>query len=106
MSRAQILVSIDSKIGDPVFLPSKLVEYVGSRRPVMVFSVPGSPAWKLAEEAGFFMLNLLDQNSLPKLIAEAFEKAEDWSPNKSVVQQFSAKQVGSAWLSVMRGKRN
>jgi len=106
MSQAQILVSIDSKIGEPVFLPSKLMEYVGSRRPVMVFSVPGSPAWKLAEEAGFFTLNLLDQNSLPRLIAEAFEKAKNWSPNESVVQKFSAERVGSAWLSVLRGKRN
>jgi hypothetical protein len=46
--RAGALVSIDALIANPVYTPSKLIDYLVTDRPVLCLTPPGSPAAKLA----------------------------------------------------------
>jgi glycosyltransferase involved in cell wall biosynthesis len=51
MRSADLLVLIDAPASRSVFLPSKLIEYLGARRPVLAVTPPG-PAASLVREAG------------------------------------------------------
>ena len=51
MRESDLLLVIDAPGPSSPFLPSKLVEYLGARRPILVVSPPG-PATRLAERVG------------------------------------------------------
>lgn len=53
--RSHVLISIDAPVaGGGLFMPSKLIEYIGMRRPVLALTSPGSPADALANSANGF----------------------------------------------------
>jgi hypothetical protein len=53
MVDADVLVVVDAPLPGQPFLPSKLVDYLGARRPVVGLTTPGSPTARLLERYGF-----------------------------------------------------
>ena len=52
MAAADALLVIDADIPDSPYLPSKLIDYVGSGRPILAITPRGSPTWTVTREVG------------------------------------------------------
>jgi hypothetical protein len=51
MESADLLLVIDAPFDQSVFLPSKLVDYIGAQRPIFAITPPGTSA-KLVSDLG------------------------------------------------------
>ncbi len=69
--RAGALVSIDAWISDPVFTPTKIVEYLVSDRPVLAVTPPGSPVSKLMARSESTGVTVTDYS--PAAVASGFD---------------------------------
>jgi hypothetical protein len=98
MKSAPLLISLDSANGPSVFLPSKLIEYVASRRPVIVYSPPGSPSWEIGIEFGFYLADIRNREEIMKVTKEALLNYRQWRPNDKAIMKFSSHHIAKKWL--------
>jgi glycosyltransferase involved in cell wall biosynthesis len=54
MTSADLLVVVDAPARESVFLPSKLIDYLGSGRPVLALTPPGPARAVVAEDGGWY----------------------------------------------------
>ncbi|EPR37235.1 hypothetical protein dsx2_1178 [Desulfovibrio sp. X2] len=108
-SRADWLLLVDapSPDGPSVFLPSKLIDYFGSDKPILgVTPIPGTSARVLAE-AGHPVRDLFDHAGLVEIFARI---ADGWIPDRpDVSADFEVGSVGRTFLgfverAVARGR--
>lgn len=78
MQSAHLLLVIDAPGRRSVFLPSKLIDYVGSGRPVLGITPPG-PAARLIRELGGWVAD----PSEPDAVAAALQSALDFAQQRS-----------------------
>ena len=72
MRTADLLLVIDAPHEQNVFLPSKLVDYVGSGTPIMALSRPG-PSAELVSRLGGTVANVNDPHEIAERLAETIE---------------------------------
>lgn len=70
MSKSNLLVSIDPYIKNCPFLPSKLVDYLGAKIPVLAISPSNSYVSSLGKRIGFKVIDNSDIVSLTRFIAK------------------------------------
>lgn len=105
MRSSAALLVIDAPFDESVFLPSKLIDYLGAGRPILAISPPGASA-KLVERMGGFVANPNDVNDIvTKLIlllesVRATPSVNDWGPD-SVRQQYSAPAVAARFDAII-----
>lgn len=97
MESSSVLFTVDSVKGSKVFLPSKLTDYIGARRPVLVFSTPGSPSWEIGAQLGFFLANLKSQGEMFQAVTDCLEGFANWRPRETEVEKFSSTEIGKRW---------
>lgn len=104
MRSADLLLNIDAPGTLSVFLPSKLVEYIGTGRPILGITPPGT-ASDLIEELGGWVADPAD----PDAIANALEKAlayveshrnEPWG-KLQVRERFAAPKVAAHFEKIV-----
>jgi hypothetical protein len=69
--QAGVLISIDALISEPVYTPTKVVDYLVADRPVLCLTPPGSPVSKLAARSQNTALAVTDYS--PEAIAAGME---------------------------------
>lgn len=97
MRSADLLLVMDAPFDQNVFLPSKLIDYIGAARPILAFSPPGTSA-NLVSRLGGWVANPSDKCEVAYSLVEAlesleaFDRGKDWG-NPEVRREYSATAV-------------
>ncbi len=100
------LLTIDAPAAKSVFLPSKLIEYIGAGRPILGLTPPGAAA-SLIRELGGWVADPADDNAMKRTVTEflsylsKLEKPEIWG-EAEVRRQYEAPVVSEAFEMILR----
>jgi hypothetical protein len=104
MRSAHLLVVIDAPTDTSVFLPSKLVDYVGAERPILALSPPGATA-TLANRLGGLVAHPDDVGGAAAALGRALgdlrsRDADRWG-RPAVREEYDARRVAAAFDAIM-----
>jgi glycosyltransferase involved in cell wall biosynthesis len=92
MATAEALFLIDAPAEQSVFLPSKLIEYIGSKRPVFGITPPGT-ADRLIRRWGGMTADPRDPEGVARMLYDFLPSLEAWSVDETVRSEFEDKAV-------------
>ncbi len=104
MQNANLLLIIDAPTDMSPFLPSKLIDYIGSNVPILAFAPPG-PSADVVKELGGWVAPPLEtelgyetlMNALKVITTEGFH----YSPPSRVVERFKSSENGRLFLKMI-----
>jgi hypothetical protein len=106
MRQCDALLLIDARLSrttESVFLPSKLVDYLGSGTPVLaVTPVPGATARTLGETGGV-VCDIEDEDALDRALTRLLETGDLPCPEPAAVQPYDYRGVAGRLLEIMTG---
>lgn len=70
MEEADVLVVIDGNIKDSVFLPSKLIDYIGANRPIFGITPLSSPSARVISKIGGWVVGPDNISGIEKILCE------------------------------------
>jgi hypothetical protein len=73
MQEADVLVVIDANFKKNIFLPSKLIEYIAARRPILGITPPGA-SMRIIKEAGGWAVEPENAGKIKQVLLEIIEK--------------------------------
>jgi glycosyltransferase involved in cell wall biosynthesis len=98
MQSADLLLVIDAPFERSVFLPSKLIDYIGAARPILAITPPG-PAAELVTRLGGFVADPRNPSEIAKKLTRAIKSLREAKPkywgSESVRKEFEAPVVAS-----------
>lgn len=98
MSSADLLLVVDAPFEHSVFLPSKLIDYFGARRPILALSPPGAAA-RLVQELGGLVAHPGDPEASAACLESALECLHQdryaMTVNKDKVSAYAASAVAA-----------
>jgi len=105
MGSAAALLVIDAPFDESVFLPSKLVDYLGARRPIFAISPPGASA-ELVTRLGGLVANPNDVGDIAAKLARLIEYSRatvgtDVEESDEVRSQYSAAAVTARFDAIV-----
>ncbi|HVV60648.1 MAG TPA: hypothetical protein VHD14_02715 [Pseudolabrys sp.] len=105
MRQADLLLVIDAPSQASPFLPSKLVDYIGARRPVLGITPPGAAA-RVINELGGWVADPGDASAVAGKLEQAIDyllrkRQGDWGRN-DVAAQYHAETVGAATARLLQ----
>lgn len=105
MRESDLLLVLDATGDRSMFLPSKLVEYLGARRPIVALT-PERPAAALARRAGGLHADPSDPTASARVIGEAIatvrRDARSHRPPDEVVEEYAERRSRVAFESWSR----
>jgi hypothetical protein len=108
MKEADVLLSIDAATPENTYRPSKLIEYVGARRPIWVITPPNSPAERFAQKIPGCVASLADDR---ESILAGLHKLHDlyaqtvptgWTPPAEIYNSFHAQPIARHLESLLQ----
>lgn len=104
MQNSNLLLVIDAPMNKSPFLPSKLIDYIGSNVPILALTPPG-PSADLVKELGGWVAPPTDaylgyvtlRESLNAITAQGFK----YSPPTQVVERFSSSKNGLEFVKII-----
>ncbi len=110
MRTADVLLTIDAPGKTSLFLPSKLIDYMGAGRPILAITSPIGPTADLAREMGSPPLGHDDtQGIADRILFYIVQKAKgrlEMMVPEEVLNHYRAQNVGSQYLKVLEGIAN
>jgi len=104
MKSADLLVVIDAPFEQSVFLPSKLIEYIGAQRPLFAITPPGTSA-KVVSKLGGLVAHPEHIEDVAGKLAESIQRARiphaEQESHRLLTQDFSAPVVASRFDSII-----
>lgn len=101
MASAEALFLVDAPSEKSVFLPSKLIEYIGAGRPVFGITPPGT-ADRLVRRYGGMTADPANPDAVTAMIVEFLEKLPSLSVDQYVRAEFSMNAVGARFDEIIR----
>lgn len=87
MKMADVLLLIDAEGQKPsIFLPSKLIDYIGADRPILALTMNG-PAWDIAESVGSVCVDVANEQQIVQGIKDAISVCRDYDDNGQLNNQ-------------------
>ena len=90
MSTADVLLSIDGFVDNNVFLPSKIVDYLGAGPLIVAVTPSGSPTSDLLLNSSHLSLDSINISSLFDVLPSALEKYSDDNSQAERFRQYDA----------------
>lgn len=104
MESADLLVVIDAPFEQSVFLPSKLIEYIGAQRPIFAITPPGTSA-KVVSKLGGLVAHPEHIEDVAGKLAESIKRLRlpqaEQEGNRLLRQEFSAPAVASRFDAII-----
>jgi len=105
MQNADLLLIIDAPMETSPFLPSKLIDYIGSNVPVLAFTPPG-PSANVVMELGGWVASPTETELGYKALKDALgvitSRDFRYSPPLRVVERFKSSENGMLFVKVIR----
>lgn len=95
-SQADWLLVVDAPSGDKpsVFLPSKLMDYFGSKKPILGITPSEGASARVLKECGYPVHDIADHQGLKESLVRI---SEGWMPEiSSIPDKYSVKNIGNA----------
>ena len=97
MGNADVLVSIDGGCPQQIFLPSKLIDYLGARRPILCLTSKGSPSAEIVINAGGHVAEISSYHEISQKIEHLVSNHNEIKLNKEFVDRFNTSNVVREW---------
>jgi hypothetical protein len=109
MQGADVLVVIDADVPDSVFLPSKLIDYVGSGRPILGITPADSATTRVIRRAGGWAIRPGDVPGIERTIIEVVENYKNgtldkFKPSDAVREEYSVSANMRRLERLLRGR--
>ena len=102
IASANVCVLVDNAVREGVYLPSKLVDYLSARKPVLALSPAVGTVNDLAREGGILRVDLDDTEGVARAIQQLWDafqqhRLHDYAPPEALSEKFDIKVVGQAF---------
>jgi glycosyltransferase involved in cell wall biosynthesis len=103
MVSADGLILVDTARPTSLYLPSKLIDYLGANRPIVGLTPPG-PAQELLDEIGAFVGHPSSSNGSATALTDFFRaaRAGEASAPQSVGSRYTVGAVGAQWNALLQ----
>ena len=102
------LIAVDTNVADPIYTPTKIVEYLNTNKKVLAITPDGSPVQKLLRECSQTSVVVADYHA--EAVATGFSnlaslapQASDYDSRFALMQPFSASSVASRFADICAG---
>lgn len=111
MKESDILVIIDAQIDGSVFLPSKLIDYIGSGRPILAITPKNGATARVIKKAGGWLVEPNDVDGMAKALRDILDnykngKLEQFSPSTEAAQEYAISCNIGKFIDILNGKVN
>jgi hypothetical protein len=98
MSSADMLVLIDAEYNTNVFLPSKLIDYLGAKKPILAITPRNSPSFKMMKKTGMKSFEENETVKIANYILSIYGHHEKiTSVNSSLLKIYSASHIAKEY---------
>lgn len=105
MAASNCLVVIDADFSDSPFLPSKVVDYAGSRRPIVGITPPGSPTARLLETLGYTSFSHSQAVELSSFLERLILQGPAQEPNEEALRRYEVSSTTETLLELFRSAK-
>jgi hypothetical protein len=105
MSSSDVLLVIDAPAKENLFLTSKLIDYIGARKPILAITPERGPTAELMREMGFDSSELHDVPGIAEKIGEFLAQREKGRFSASIptpiYDRFRIETIGERYISLI-----
>jgi hypothetical protein len=102
MVDADLLLNIDAGEGAPIFLTSKLIDYLGAGRPVLCLTQPGSPSDLVCRRAGASVADIRNVGEIAQALRNFATGEMTQPPDPDYVDSFAVERIARTWADLFR----
>lgn len=100
MHQADILLLIEAPITNSVFLPSKLVEYLGAEKPVLSITPKGT-GYRVTKEVGGFVSDIQNHAEIVQTLKDIFANREKFSASAEKAGRFHPQVIADTMNAIL-----
>ena len=100
MFDTDILVSIDARNKESIYLASKNIFYLPIKKLVLNITQKNSPNYFFGQRAGYLFSNILDFSDIKKKIVKSISIYKNFKANSACVNDYSSEVVARKWYKI------
>lgn len=100
MCEADVLLVIDPPLENSPFLPSKLIDYIGSKTPILAITPPNSPTQKALKELNHPTYSHQDVDNIAKELKNMITSPSHTTETST--ENYSIRTVAKQWISLFQ----
>jgi hypothetical protein len=101
MFEADVLVSIDARNNEKIYLTSKNIFYLPIKKLVLNITQRNSPNYFFGQRAGYLFSNVLDFNDIKKKIVKSISIYKNFKVNSACLNDYSSEVVARKWYKIL-----
>lgn len=108
MQTADVLVLIDASIDGSVFLPSKLIDYIGSGRPIFAITPENSATSGVVRKVGGWLAEPNDADAMVKILHDILDNykngtLQQFMPSERISKEYSISSNMKKLVGILQG---
>lgn len=109
MRESDVLVAIDMLCDNNIFLMSKLIDYIGSGRPIIAIAPRNGATARVIKKVGGWLVEPNDVDGMAKILGEMLEHykngtLQQFSPSTEMAQEYSISRNIGKFVNILNGK--
>lgn len=102
MVDSDCLLLVDANIPQSPFLPSKLIDYLGSNTNVIAITPQGSPPCQVTNRLGGKSFDYSEKEALVEYLGKLIAGEASFSLNQNYAEEFDVRQISKKWLALFK----